>query len=146
MIAGILAAAALLADGSNEVAQLSWLSGAWVQERDGAFVQETWLEPRDGVMAGVSQTSRPGRKPFIEHMTIALEPAGVTFTAIIQGQPPTAFLLKPGPPGEATFENPEHDFPQRVFYRRCGDDLCAGIEGVVNGRPQRQAWRYIRVR
>lgn len=142
MIVGLLAAAALSAD----VAKLEWLAGAWVQERDGGLVQETWLRPRDGMMGGVSQTSRPGRKPFVEHMTISTEPTGVTFTALIPGQPPTAFVMLPGPDGEATFENRDHDFPQRVFYRRCGEDLCAGIEGLVKGETRRQEWRYTRVR
>lgn len=142
MILGILAAAAV----SGDVAKLDWLAGAWTQERDGGVVQETWLQPRDGVMAGVSQTNRPGRKAFVEHMKISAEPAGVTFTALIQGQPPTAFVLLPGQDGELVFENKAHDFPQRVFYRRCGEDLCAGIEGLVKGELKRETWRYTRVR
>ncbi|MGA0606352.1 DUF6265 family protein [Phenylobacterium sp. VNQ135] len=142
MILAMLAAAAVNAD----VAQLGWLAGAWTQARDGGVVQETWLQPRDGVMAGVSQTNRPGRKPFVEHMIISAQPAGVTFTALIQDQPPTAFVLLPGGDGEFVFENKAHDFPQRVFYRRCGEDLCAGIEGVVKGELKRQEWRYTRVR
>jgi hypothetical protein len=77
-------------------------------------------------------------------MRITVEPAGVTFTATVPGQPPTAFVLRPGPPGEATFENLAHDFPQRVIYRRCGEDLCARIEGQVAGRLQSQDWRFLR--
>ncbi|MCR5874302.1 DUF6265 family protein [Phenylobacterium sp. J426] len=142
MILAMLAAGAVAVD----VASLDWLAGAWTQDRDGGVVQETWLQPRDGVMAGVSQTNRPGRKPFVEHMTISAEPAGLTFTALIQGQPPTAFVLLPGKNDELVFENPAHDFPQRVFYRRCGEDLCAGIEGRVKGEVRRQEWRYTRVR
>jgi hypothetical protein len=97
-------------------------------------------------MGGVGQTTRPGRPPLIEHMKITTEPAGVTFTAILPNQPPTPFVLLPGKDGEAVFENKAHDFPQRVFYRRCGEDLCAGIEGLVKGEARRQEWRYTRVR
>jgi hypothetical protein len=79
-------------------------------------------------------------------MKITTERAGVTFTAILPNQPPTPFVLLPGKDGEAVFENKAHDFPQRVFYRRCGEDLCAGIEGLVNGEARRQEWRYTRVR
>jgi len=146
MIAAMLAAAALSADAASDVAKLSWMAGGWVQDRDGGVVQETWLAPRDGVMAGVSQTNRPGRKPFVEHMTISAEAAGVTFTALLPGQPPTAFVRIGSGENEAVFENKAHDFPQRVFYRRCGEDLCAGIEGVVKGEPKREEWRYRRVR
>ena len=145
MIITALAAAAALA-GAAEVEKLSWLAGTWVQEKDGVVVRETWLAPRDGAMGGVGQTNRPGRKPFIEHVKITAEPGGVTFTALLPGQPPTAFVLLPGQDGEAVFENKAHDFPQRVFYRRCGDDLCAGVEGVVKGEPRREEWRYTRGR
>lgn len=146
MILSALMAAALAGDPAAEVAKLSWLAGAWVQEKDGVVVRETWLAPMDGVMGGVGQTNRPGRKPFVEHVKISAEPAGATFTAMLPGQPPTAFVLLPGKGGEAIFENKAHDFPQRVFYRRCGEDLCAGVEGVVKGELKREEWRYTRVR
>ena len=129
---------------ADQVQGLSWLAGSWIQSAENRTVREVWLAPADGAMSGLSQTNRAGRKPFTEFMTITAEPAGATFTARLDGQPPTAFVLKPGPAGEATFENLAHDFPQRVIYRRCGEDLCARIEGVVAGKPQSQEWRYKR--
>ena len=146
MIVAVLAAAALLADGAADVARLGWLAGTWVQEKDGVTVRETWLAPKDGVMAGVGQTNRPGRKPFVEYVKISAEPAGATFTAIVPGQAPTAFVMLPGSDGEAVFENKAHDFPQRVIYRRCDEDLCARVEGVVGGKPASEDWRYRRLR
>ena len=142
MLAAVMAVLALT--GAEEVAKLDWMAGSWVLERNGVSVRETWLAPGDGVMAGVSQTNRTGRPPFVEFMKISAEPAGVTFTAIIPGQPPTPFVRRPGPEGEAVFENTAHDFPQRVIYRRCEADLCARIEGTVGGKLQSQDWRYIR--
>jgi len=146
MIVAILAAMALLADGAADVAKLEWLAGTWMQEKDGVTVRETWLAPKDGVMAGVGQTNRSGRKPFVEYVKISAEPAGATFTAMLPGQAPTPFVLLPGPDGEAVFENKAHDFPQRVIYRRCGEDLCARVEGIQRGRPASEEWRYRRVR
>lgn len=146
MILVALLAAAMLADATTDVDRLSWMAGSWTAEKDGATVRETWLPPLGGAMAGAGQTNRPGRKPFVEHMKITAEPAGVTFTAILPGQPPTPFLLKPGPDGEAVFENPAHDYPQRVIYRRCGEDLCAAVEGMVKGALRREEWRYTRIK
>jgi hypothetical protein len=142
MILGLLVAGAVAAD----VAALDWMAGTWVQEKPAATVREMWLPPRDGAMAGVTLTTRPGKPPIAEYAKITVEPAGVTFTATVGSQPPTPFVLLPGQPGEAVFENKAHDFPQRVFYRRCGADLCAGIEGVVNGKAERQDWRYLRAK
>ncbi len=142
----VVLAAAVALTGADEVAKLDLLTGSWAQNRDSVSVRETWLAPGDGVMAGMSQTNRPGKKPFVEFMKISAEPAGVTFTAIIPGQPPTPFVRLVGPDGEATFENKAHDFPQRIIYRRCGIDLCARIEGTLGGTPQFQEWRYVRIK
>jgi hypothetical protein len=45
------------------------------------------------------------------------------------------------------FENPEHDFPQRVGYKRNGSDaLDAWIEGQANGKSRRVDFSYQRAR
>jgi len=146
MMLAILAAAVVLADAAAEVAKLDWMAGSWMQEKDGVTVREIWLAPKDGVMGGVGQTNQPGRKPFVEYVKISAEPAGATFTALVPGQPPTPFVLLAGKDGEAVFENKAHDFPQRVIYRRCGADLCARIEGTVQGQARSEEWRYRRAK
>ena len=130
---------------TSQVARLSWLTGSWSETKGEVTTRETW-EARDGALVGTGETLRPGKAPQVERMKITAERAGATFTAILPGQPPTPFLLLPGPAGEATFENKAHDFPQRVIYRRCGEDLCARIEGTVGGKLQSQEWRYTRVK
>ena len=146
-----IAAAALLlaatpAAAGPAGADLAWMAGSWIQEEDGVTTRETWLAPLGGAMAGVGQTTRPDGKTSFEFMSITTEAAGPTFTARIEGQTPTPFVLKPGPAGVAVFENLDHDFPQRVIYRQCGQDLCGRIEGVVDGEAQAIDWRYRRMK
>ena len=44
------------------------------------------------------------------------------------------------------FEAPEHDFPQRVGYRRAGaDSLLAWVEETTNGKLRRIEFPYRRV-
>jgi hypothetical protein len=132
---------------ADDVAKLAWMAGSWIEEKDGTTTRETWLPPLGGVMAGAGQTNAPGKAPSIEHAKITPEPAGATYTTIVRGQPPTAFVLKPGlPDGEAIFENLAHDFPQRVIYRRCGVELCARIEGTIQGKTRSFEWRYARLK
>ena len=139
MILGLLAAAAVAAT------DFSWMVGTWSETKDGTTTREMWMPPLDGAMSGVTQTNAGGKLVSIEVASITAEPAGVTFTARPQGEAPTAFVLKPGKAGEAVFENPAHDFPQRVIYRRCGPDLCARIEGAMDGKAQAMDWRYKRL-
>jgi hypothetical protein len=131
---------------ADDVARLAWMAGSWTQEAGGVTTRETWLAPLGGVMAGAGQTNAPGKKPFISYYRISAEPAGATFTAILPGQPPTPFVLVPGKDGEAVFENKAHDFPQRVIFRRCGDQLCGRIEGTVQGKLESEEWRYTRLK
>lgn len=43
------------------------------------------------------------------------------------------------------FENAEHDFPQRIGYRRVGgDSLVAWIEGTAGGKARRVEFPYRR--
>jgi len=145
MIAALFAAAAL-AGAPQEIDGLAWMAGTWREAKDGVSTTEAWAPPAQGIMAGVTTIERPGKPVSREPMRISAEPAGLTFTAMPPGQPPTPFVLIPGKPGEAVFENKVHDFPQRVIYRRCGADLCARIEGTLGGKLQSQDWRYVRVK
>lgn len=145
-LAALALATTALATPADDVAKLTWMAGSWSQEKDGVVTRETWLTPVGGVMAGAGQTNTPGKKPFISYYRISAEPAGATFTAILPGQPPTPFVLLPGKDGEATFENKAHDFPQRVIFQRCGEQLCGRIEGMIQGKLESEEWRYTRVR
>ena len=146
MILAVLAQAATLMGGPlADVEKLSWMAGTWAEEKPGVVVREMWLAPRDGVMAGATQTNRTGRDPKIEWASIKATADGAVFLPVIAGQAPVSFRLQPSADGEAVFENKAHDFPQRVIYRRCGEDLCAAIEGVIEGKLRRQEWRYRRV-
>lgn len=131
---------------ADDIGKLGWMAGSWIHEKDGVVTRETWLPPLDGVMAGAGQTNAPGKRPFVSHYKITPEPAGATFTAMLPGQPPTPFVLRPGKDGEAVFENKAHDFPQRLIFRRCDDVLCARIEGEIGGKLEFEEWRYRRLR
>ena len=145
MIAALYAAAAL-AGAPQDAAQLGWMAGAWSETKHGVVTRETWLAPLGGAMSGATQTNRPGRPVRHEFETITTGADGrVVYTPIIQGVAPTPFALKPGPDGEAVFERVSDEFPKRVIYRKCGADLCARIEGVVNGQLKGQDWRYTKV-
>ena len=50
-----------------------------------------------------------------------------------------------GTSNEAVFENPAHDFPQRVIYKRDGDKLNARIEGTKDGKTRGIDFPYTRI-
>jgi hypothetical protein len=61
------------------------------------------------------------------------------------GAKPTVFRMITGSDGEVVFENPEHDFPQRIIYRReSADALFARIEGQEKGVNKAMDFRFKR--
>lgn len=117
---------------------LAWLKGCWSLSRNGRETTEHWLKPAGGTMLGISRTVADGKTVESEFIQIRQEPSGeIFFVAKPSGQSEATFKLVKGSANEVIFENPQHDFPQRVIYRREGDGSLLGrIEGVSKGKEK----------
>ena len=93
------------------------------------------MAPAGGSMLGMSRTVADGLTLEFEFMRIAQEESGdVFFIAKPSGQKEARFKLIKADAREVVFENPAHDFPQRVIYRLGdGGSLLGRIEGVSKG-------------
>lgn len=116
---------------------LAWLGGCWNNERGNRSVEEVWLKPKGGMMLGLGRTLKDGQAIEFEFMRIHEEKGEIFYTAKPSGQPEASFKLISNKNGEVVFENPQHDFPQRVIYRKQTDgSLIARIEGEMNGKKR----------
>ena len=119
------------------VADLAWLAGCWAAEGAEPGSEEHWLAPAGGTLLGMSRTVRGGRTVAHEFLQIReQEPGRVVFIAKPSGQPEATFALASSDPRALVFENPAHDFPQRVIYRLDGETLRARIEGTEGGEAK----------
>lgn len=136
---GERAPASPLAADISPLAQVSWLSGTWVGGVPVRQSEEIWSPPTGHIMTGMSRTVQADRTVFYEHLRLEARGDGVYYVAMPQGQAQAEFKLTTACEGEgvseAVFENPAHDFPTRIVYRRSGDVLHARIEGVRGGQP-----------
>lgn len=140
MAAGALVAAAPPPAASVE--SLGWMSGRWVEEKAGRWTEESWSAPRGGVMLGTGLSGKGARADDYEFMRIAGGAQGVSFWGSPKGRPPVAFRLVSSSAGSVVFENPQHDYPTRIAYRRQGNVLTATISGP--GGAKAMSWRYTR--
>ena len=117
------------------VQALSWMSGCWASVGGEAGSGEMWTSPAGGTLLGLSRTVKGGRTVAHEFMQIReTAPGQIAFIAMPSGQSEASFPLKSFSEREVVFENPEHDFPQRVIYRLDSKGGLAGrIEGLGNG-------------
>lgn len=136
---------ALQAAPAPAIDQAAFLAGCWRQDRPNGVVEEQWLAPGGGMMLGMSRTVREGKARAYEFTRIQEADGRLTFFALPSGQPAAAFPLKSAAPGELVFENPAHDFPQRVIYKSQGQDgLLGRIEGEIGGKARSVDFPYKR--
>jgi hypothetical protein len=106
-----------------------WMAGHWCSQGESEQGEEDWLPAAGGLMMGMSRTVAVGRKTQFEFLRIELIDGVPTYIALPQGGSSTAFKKTDGNSHWIRFENREHDFPQRIEYRRSGDALHAEIAG-----------------
>ena len=53
-----------------------------------------------------------------------------------EGRPAVPFRLAAAEGTSVSFENPAHDFPQRIRYERSGDTLTATLSKLDGSEPQ----------
>jgi len=122
----------------SPIDDLAWLAGCWSSEGREAGSGEQWSAPAGGTMLGTSRTVRGGRTVEWEFLRIREAEDGILeYVALPSRQAETVFRMSRISDRGVTFENPGHDFPQRIVYRREGlDRLVARIEGSVDGRDR----------
>ena len=99
--------------------------------------------PQAGEAIGMSRTVEGGRMTSYEFMRIADIEGKVQLFAQPGGEPPTAFARTDGGKDWIRFENKQHDYPQRIEYKREGENLTAEIGGPgAEGKEEVISYRY----
>ena len=130
------------ATGIDDVA---WLTGCWEYSSGSRTVEEHWLAPRGKTMMNAGRTVQGDKLVEFETVIIREQDGRLVYEAHPSGQPSAAFPSLRIGDREVVFQNLQHDFPQRVGYKRDGDSLLAWIEGPRNGQTRRIEFPYRRV-
>ncbi len=103
------------------------------------------MAPLGGTMLGMSRTVRGGTTREYEFLQIRDVDGALAYIARPSGQAEATFRVKTLSASEVIFEDPAHDFPQRIIYRRNDDgSLTARIEGTMNGQARGVDFPYTR--
>lgn len=142
-----LAASLVAASPAAKVDDLAWLAGNWSVAADGrsteeSWTEESWTDPRGGTMLGHSRSGRGNRLDLFEFLRLEAGADGVpVYLAQPGGGAPVAFRLVQRTATSAIFENPAHDYPQRIAYVRDREQLTATISLIDGSRPMRWVYR-----
>lgn len=125
---------------------VAWLAGCWANERGDAGSGEYWLPPAGGKMLGIGRIVREGKTADFEFLELdGTDDGRLVYTATPSGQSRASFTSTQVTESSVTFENPTHDFPQRITYIRSdGNHLLVQIDGMRQGRQRSVEFRFVR--
>jgi hypothetical protein len=127
------------------VMQVGWMAGCWERVAGTRRIEEQWMAPRGGLMLGMSRTMAGDTLREYEQVALFEREGRLVYAATPARQAPAEFSSIAVSDSAVIFENPSHDFPQRVLYRRRGaDSLIARVEGMRDGRLRGSDYPYRR--
>lgn len=131
---------------AEPIASLGWLTGCLEARSATRLVEEQRMPLRAGTMLGMGRTTNARGLADYELTLIRQDGERLLYEAHPKGQPPAAFVALVANGDSVVFEAREHDFPQRVAYRRVGrDSVLAWVAGTMRGTARRIEFPYQRV-
>ncbi|HUE82751.1 MAG TPA: DUF6265 family protein [Pyrinomonadaceae bacterium] len=127
-----------------KIEKLAWLSGDWETAPGRTQTDEHWSGVAGASLIGMSRTVAGGKTVFFEFLRIETRGDEIYYMAHPKARNPgTEFKLVRLSGTEAVFENPEHDFPKRIIYRKNEDGtLTARIEGDGSEKEKPQEFHF----
>jgi hypothetical protein len=106
------------------------------------------MKPRGDCMIGMSRAVKNGKTVGFGFIQIVESGDGaIQYVAHPSGQNEATFRLTRLDGKTAVFENPQHDYPQRVMYSPVSaDSLFARIEGTIDGNKKASDFPYRRLK
>ena len=135
---------------TTSLAEISWITGDWqtapAMSGGRAQIEEHWTSVAGGTMMGMSRTVAGEKTVEFEYLRIEQRADGIYYVAHPKARcPGTDFKLTKASATEAVFENPQHDFPKRIIYRKSADDsLTASIDGGEGTKAMSFAFRRMK--
>ena len=138
----IISAANCSAQKQLTLKKAEWLIGTWENKTTRGSIYETWKKIHRDTFSGKSYALKDKDTVIFETIRMVQENTGVFYVPVVQNQNnglPVQFKAKPVYKDELIFENPDHDFPQVISYKKIkADSLVAEISGVINNQKRSQ--------
>ena len=121
-----------------------WLLGKWENQSAEGNLSESWKKLNDSTFQGNSYFIK--NKDTLHFETILLQQKGedLTYSAAVRGQnndKAVAFKLTNATEKELFFENPKHDYPQKISYKQITkNSLLTEISGIQKGKPSSEKY------
>jgi len=150
MILLLVCLGSLFPSAAGQLDELKWLEGTWQRETRRGPAYETWRVLSERTFEGESWRFDADGARRIGEELLLVEMGGDVFylPKVAENPAPVPFRMSESAAGRAVFENPQHDFPQKIVYELDveTDRLLVWIAGPGDGdEPRRVDFRFTRV-
>ncbi|SDI69313.1 DUF6265 family protein [Mucilaginibacter sp. P25] len=125
---------------NQPITHAKWLIGSWKNQSAKTVDIETWKKLNDSTFIGRSYSLTGADTVSSEHIRMEQHKGQLYYIPTIKNQndgKAVIFTLTSSDNNHLVFENPEHDFPQKITYTQItNDSLVAEISGTKKGRQK----------
>lgn len=135
----------------DELEKANWLLGEWEKTDSLGTLKESWQTLDDSTFVGQSYYII-NKKDTVHNERIELieDKEHLIYSATVKGEnndEPIPFQLTTDEDSLLVFENPKHDFPQKIEYKLMKDNsLIAKISGKLNGKVSSESYPMKKVK
>ena len=135
----------------QDLSQFEFMLGTWSAEFPSGAYYESWTKESDTKFTGAAYTMRDGDSTLSETLSLEILDdgvhEGVYYIALPVLQDTTYFEMVAGTNEDAEFQNPNHDFPQIIAYKKVDADRMYVVIGSLDPNVDKQIdFNFIRVK
>ena len=124
--------------------KMSWLSGRWEKESNGMKIIETWQRENGIGFLVQGYMLENADTVFTEFIKVTLKQGTIIYAVTLpdqNGTEPVTFKLTENTGQKVVFENPEHDYPQKITYQKHrADSMLVQLEGRSDQALKKQEY------
>jgi hypothetical protein len=128
----------------DKIEKINWLLGSWENKSEEGILSEIWEKKNDSTFIGESYFIREKDTLHSERIEVKQKGEDLLYIPTVKGQnndKPVTFKLTLATENEFTFENPAHDYPQKIVYKMVNaNSLVATISGKQQGKNSTESY------
>jgi hypothetical protein len=129
----------------DKLEKMNWLLGNWENEMPEGVLTETWTKENDSTFSGTTYFII-NKEDTVHSEAIILKQLNdeLFYRPTVKGQnndEPVDFKLSSESENSFSFENPKHDYPQKIVYKKVNEtSLVATISGMQQGKQSSESY------
>lgn len=122
----------------NKIKTAEWLIGNWETKTPDGTLTESWQKVDDSTFSATSYFIKGKDTLHNERIILSQKGENLTYSATVNGQNNDKAIDFPSTSETETklvFENPQHDFPQKITYTKTANNtVTAQVTGKLQGK------------